>query len=40
MWTVYIILDNIISPWIVNDTANETQKGFLENANIKENAKF
>ena len=38
MWTVYIILDNIISPWIVNDTTNETQKDFLKN--VKENAKF
>ena len=28
MWTVYIILDNIISPWIVNDTTNETERCF------------
>ena len=38
MWTVCAILGNVISPWIVNDTTNETYNDFLKN--IKENAEI
>ena len=30
MWEVYVILDNIISPWIINDTTNQTYKIVLK----------
>ena len=29
MWAVYVILD-IISPWIINDTTNQTYKIVLK----------
>ena len=38
MWIVCAILANVISPWIDNDTANDTYKDFLKT--IKGNTKF
>ena len=33
MWTVCVILGNVISPWIVIDTTNEIYKDFFKNIN-------